>query len=379
MKKFLTVLLVVLIWIVTFESVSWLAYSKLAPASGQKNISDLLNNNDKSFSTGTRTDQGLESISEAEILPYYLYRNKPFSGIERQQINSEGYRNGTKEFGKKEKGKIRILAIGGSTTYGWLIKDYEQAWPAQLEAILNKKFNGQVEVINAGLPGGMSPELLVAFMLKDQYLDADIIIFHNGGNDAVPLFYKDYYPDYRYHRAINAAEKLRKGEKALIKNSHFFRLLYAFWLKDSSVSQSIRPEPEQKLSVQETAINVKKNQPIGFERNMETMIKIAKEQKTEIVIFPFHLARKEIYKIIPKDMRYTEKIHDSLQLGIEKNKAVLRALSKKYNLHYYEMPQDQIPLQYFFDHCHLTAQGDRMKAEFISKGVEEVIKKRISH
>ena len=79
----------------------------------KKNISDLLNNNDKSFSTGAR--QGIESASEAEILPYYFYRNKPFSGIERQQVNSEGYRNGTKEFGKKEKGKIRIIAIGGST------------------------------------------------------------------------------------------------------------------------------------------------------------------------------------------------------------------------------------------------------------------------
>jgi lysophospholipase L1-like esterase len=47
-------------------------------------------------------------------------------------------------------GVFRILALGDSTTFGWGVAQ-EQAWPAQLEAVLRAR-GVAVEVINAGVP-----------------------------------------------------------------------------------------------------------------------------------------------------------------------------------------------------------------------------------
>jgi len=347
-------------------------YSKIAPEKGRKTIDALVFNNQATGNFGDGT-----AISEIEILPYYLYRNKPLSKIEGvQQVNSEGYRNGNKEFGKKAKGTIRIITIGGSTTFGWLIKNYQQTWPSQLEEILNKKFNGKVEVINAGLPGGMSSESVVAFIMKDKFLEPDLVIFHNGGNDLAPLLYDDYYPDYRYHRAIVGADKLRPGEKKIITKSSFVKLLYAFWFKDFTPS-SVRSDPEQKVELAEAIRNVKKHSPIGFERNMETLIQEVKSVGAVPVIFPFHLASDKIYKVVPEPMRYAQKLHPAMVMAIAKNKEVLKNLSKKYNLPYHEMAADRIPLEDFFDHCHMKPEGDRMKAEFIAQYVAPIVEKRL--
>jgi lysophospholipase L1-like esterase len=359
---------------VILEFGSKVLYNKIAPEKGRKAIDSLVFNN-QSSSTGNFDDGS--AISEIEVLPYYLYRNKSFSKINGvQQVNSEGYRNGTKEFGKKEEGKIRIITIGGSTTFGWLIKDYQQTWPSQLEEMLNKKFNGQVEVINAGLPGGMSSESVVAFIMKDKFLEPDLVILHNGGNDLAPLLYDNYYPDYRYHRAIIGADKLRPGEKKIITKSNFVKLIYAFWFKDFTLS-SVRSEPEQKIELAEAIKNVKKHSPIGFERNMTTLIQESKSVGAAVVLFPFHLASDKIYEVVPEPMRYAQKLHPAMVMAIAKNKEVLKTLAKKYNLPYHEMAADRIPLENFFDHCHMKPEGDRMKAEFIAQYVSPIVEKKL--
>lgn len=377
-KNFFFNLLLLILTLVVFVSViefaSSILYDKIAPKRGKKAIEYLLFKDhyyaNKNFDDESR-------ISEIEVFPYYLYRNTPLlkiSGV--QQVNSEGYRNGAKEFGKKEKGKIRIITIGGSTTFGWLIKDYKQTWPSQLEEILNKKFSGKVEVINSGLPGGMSSESLVAFIMKDKYLEPDLVIFHNGGNDLAPLLYDNYYPDYRYHRAVIGTHKLRPGERQIISKSNFMKLIYAFWIKDF-VPNSIRSDPEQKIELVEAIKNVKKNSPIGFERNMTTLIHESKSIGADVILFPFHLASEKIYDFVPEPMRYAQKLHPAMVMGIAKNKEVLKVLAKKYNLPYHEMAADRIPLEYFFDHCHMKPEGDRIKADFIAQYVTPIIEKRL--
>jgi hypothetical protein len=303
------------------EVLSSAFYIKIAPAKGVVALESLVYDK-QSFATGNQEDG--TPVSEVEVLPYYLYRNRAFSKVnDVQQINKAGFRNGEKEFSEKKKVVIRIIAIGGSTTFGWMINDYKKTWPLQLEEILNKslKGSGKVEVINAGLPGGTSAESLVSFILNDKFLKPDFVIFHNGGNDVGPLFYKDYSPDYRNFKSVTGGHELRPGKFKLIKNSNFIKLLYAFWLQDVNLS-AIRGEPKDTATPKEALANVKNNSPVGFHRNMETLIQETFSIGAIPVIFPFHLADKKVFKTVPKQMRYSEKYHEATRIGLNKNERI---------------------------------------------------------
>jgi len=59
----------------------------------------------------------------------------------------------------KKNGRIRILAIGGSTTYGFGIGS-KFTWPRLLSEKLEREFPGRYEVINLGRPGGHLEEFI---------------------------------------------------------------------------------------------------------------------------------------------------------------------------------------------------------------------------
>ena len=67
-------------------------------------------------------------------------------------INSLGHRDPERRV-EREPGSLRVLALGGSNTYGALVADAE-TWPAQLERELAERLGGRpVEVWNLGVSG----------------------------------------------------------------------------------------------------------------------------------------------------------------------------------------------------------------------------------
>jgi lysophospholipase L1-like esterase len=370
------VLFVILFSLALLEVGSSAAFTLgLVPAESQHIIDVLIDDNARSSSTGSLIGGG----SAADISPraYYLYINAPLSATKAGiQVTADGYRNGGENITTPFKG-LRILAIGGSTTYGWLLEDYHDAWPAQLEALLKKKFGFPVQVINAGLPAGTSAELLVAYALRDQFLRPDIVIIHNGGNDAHPLFFSDYRPDYStYRTSVRGTLAARPGEKALLKHSAFARLIYAIWLKGQNLG-TVQTQPTESPSPGEAFKNVGKSQPIGFERNMNSMIALMKSQGTQPVIFPFYLAEKDVFKNLPDGLRYAESTYEPLVLGIQKNRAVQTKIAAEQKIPLYEMPPQSIPLEDFFDHCHLKKHGETLKAEFLAEKLAPLIKETV--
>ncbi len=104
--------------------------------------------------------------------------------------NSAGYR-GIEFNEKKTEGKIRVVAIGGSTTYGVGVNN-EETWPVHLSEYLGSEY----EVINLGVPGYSSVENLIqtAFHLSD--LQPDIAIYYIGLNDLRNINVKGLSPDF---------------------------------------------------------------------------------------------------------------------------------------------------------------------------------------
>jgi len=98
-------------------------------------------------------------------------------------INSYGFR-GKEISARKDKNKVRVMCLGGSTTYGVEVHD-DQSWPAILEEILNAITEGdKFEVINAGVPGYLSGHSL--YRLEHEMLDLtpDIVVVMDGLNDV---------------------------------------------------------------------------------------------------------------------------------------------------------------------------------------------------
>jgi hypothetical protein len=113
------------------------------------------------------------------------YRLKPGAPYGNLTINDLGYVG--KPFSKKKReGVLRIVCVGGSTTFCTDIRGNEYAWPAQLETLMNAAGcagGNRVEVINAGVPGYHSWHTLLRLdeLLE---LEPDVLILMDGFNDV---------------------------------------------------------------------------------------------------------------------------------------------------------------------------------------------------
>ena len=100
-------------------------------------------------------------------------------------INSLGFR-GHKISKKKPDKYLRVIALGGSTTFGVGSSENKYTYPSLLENQLNKNHelpNITFEVINAGVPGSRSINILKLFSNQILKMKADIVLIYSGWND----------------------------------------------------------------------------------------------------------------------------------------------------------------------------------------------------
>ncbi len=121
---------------------------------------------------------------EGTMTPYddaYMWRLKPHVDIEYSGITTNSLGLRSPEVTPKA-GRIRVLCIGDSTTFGDDVRDAE-SWPWQLQAMLDERAPGRFDVVNAGVPGWSSVQGL--WYLEQEGLDLapDIVIVTFGHND----------------------------------------------------------------------------------------------------------------------------------------------------------------------------------------------------
>jgi hypothetical protein len=112
-------------------------------------------------------------------LDVYLHHRVQYSA----GVNVWGYRGAP--VGRKQPGEIRILALGGSTAFGYGLP-WDQSWPYYLEQKVNAHrssgTSAPVTVVNLGIPTD-SARTFVATLNDYAYLHGDIAIFYEGYND----------------------------------------------------------------------------------------------------------------------------------------------------------------------------------------------------
>ncbi len=119
-------------------------------------------------------------------------------------INRLGFRSNSsaEPTAQKPDGVFRIIALGGSNTFGFAVSD-SQTWPAQLERVLNEKLPGRFEVWNAGLNAyNMTQKVVYARRLIKEY-EPDLLLFQQRNTGRRAFFYKArHQPFFRANKEL---------------------------------------------------------------------------------------------------------------------------------------------------------------------------------
>lgn len=112
------------------------------------------------------------NVTAYELVPGYSHRG--------EHVNAAGLRGA--EVRSRDPGSPRILAMGGSTTWGHKVDD-DETWPAALERSLRSAGLEHVEVLNGGVSGWGLEQIVLA--LEQRYVrefEPDLILVYSGWN-----------------------------------------------------------------------------------------------------------------------------------------------------------------------------------------------------
>jgi lysophospholipase L1-like esterase len=193
----------------------------------------------------------------------------------------------------EKKPALRILALGGSTTYGEAVADPKSTWPALLEEELSRTMGPDVEVLNAGVPNWTTFELLGVAAFWAPALKPDWVVVHTGFNDAFTHGYPEEggTDNTRYRHAFRI-KALPLGAGPMLRFSNVGRLLLFPWLKregfftDDVNAAMMHPRPRGKALHDEQ----KKASGAFFRRNLKNLIMLLQQSGAQVVLAPVPLA-----------------------------------------------------------------------------------------
>jgi lysophospholipase L1-like esterase len=114
-------------------------------------------------------------------LGHALVRNYDYFGW--VHVDGGGFR-GRDVSVEKAPGVLRILVLGGSTTFDTQVSRDDAAWPARMQAWLGELApNRPVEVINAGVPGYTVMDNLIRLQTELFRYQPDLLLLYDGHND----------------------------------------------------------------------------------------------------------------------------------------------------------------------------------------------------
>lgn len=295
-------------------------------------------------------------------LPYLNYGLNPAW----DDINQRGIRGDLVDVPKPD-GVYRIVALGGSTTFGHALA-VDETWPAQLERILRDEY-GPVEVVNLGSPGYYSLDSVVNLATRGLAHEPDMVIVYHGVNDAIIRMFQDtacYQGDtplfgFGMDRGI--------WQYALddLPPSALYRLLaQALGAMDSPATVNHRmahtglcpPEPSGITPVD----NLAQHPPIHFARNLRSIAGLAQSAGATMLFstFAWDVAAAESALADNPDLHQTQ----AMLTGIADQNAMLRQIAAEQGTLLVDLAAEMADGVYFQgDQVHQTVAGAARQAE----------------
>jgi lysophospholipase L1-like esterase len=301
--------------------------------------------------------------------PYLAYYPNPNYTNGQTSHNSLGYRSD--EFPlEKPDGVFRIVALGGSSTYDVSIESNEDIFTAQLEKRLKEEYGYEdVQVINAGVPGYNSWEILVNLEFRVLDLDPDLVIIYEGTNDVharmvVPSAYRGddlgrrmawQVPSvawWEHSTLLRIASRALNRTRQVSIDDFVSAPTYVSWPYESRLEED-NLDPVQVL---------KENPPIYFQRNLENMIAIVQAHDVQILF--------STWAHSPYLNDYASK--DYYQAAFKEHNDVVKAVASDWKIPVFDfaavMPQEAI---YWADGRHVNESGALIKARLFAQYIHD--------
>jgi lysophospholipase L1-like esterase len=276
--------------------------------------------------------------------------------------NSLGYR-GPEITTPKPEGVFRIATLGGSTTYGELLDNWEDTYPAQLQQMLRDEFGYEnIEVINAGVPSYNTWDSLVNFEFRILDLQPDLIIVYHAINDlAARSMPPENYHGIPGNAGIWQGDSFDPGWSALYR---YLAINLGRMPNPNDMRSLLRPYEKSaeecclQMSDEETAAHFAANPPIYFERNLRNLIAVAQANNVQVLLSSWAYFPDETVNNMNSMTRSYR------QEAIAEHNAVIQRLTEETGAYFYDLA-GSLPYNpdfWFADGVHLTASGTHEQA-----------------
>lgn len=282
-------------------------------------------------------------------LPFVEYGLSP----DYRDHNALGYRGAEVAIPKPE-GTYRIVALGGSTTYGFTGSNV--TYPSALQAVLRERLpDMQIEVVNAGVASYTSFNSLSTFAYRVLELEPDLIIIYDNAND---IFTRQVSPDcYRHldpYLGLDPRVRLAVERQPELSSSTLYRFISISlgWQPDPSRLESfLIPIARDCIPGGTPAENVVQNPPIYFERNIRSMIGVARAHDIDVMLATWAFQESS-------PLSYPWWV-----AAVEEHNDIIRALAEEYDTLFIDYrplaPQDAAS---WTDYVHMSEVGSRHQA-----------------
>jgi len=275
--------------------------------------------------------------------------------------NAHGFR-GAEFATEKAPSRLRVVALGDSSTFGWGVEEFE-AYPERLAAALAEKLgrpHDAVEVLNLGVPGYSTFQGRVLLERRALALDPDLVVWSYLSNDGAVTGESD--------RATYAERLGARG--ALLEALHHSRAFEALEAWILVARRTLRPPPD--VDPYDAA---QRNVPsyAAAAENVRAAVALARGAGVPIVLLGA-CTRGEPAQVLAEVAHETGAPHlDATGLldaaipaiGTEERYGEFRsALRKRYGAS--EVEAHRMLLAFLPDRCHPNALGHRLVADALA-------------
>lgn len=310
----------------------------------------------------------MNSVSQAYLLyipaPNYV---TPWNGI--KQNNAAGFRGDDVPL-QRSTNSLRILFLGGSTTYGEGVEHPEETFPAQVGQLLRNdpRFsNKRIEIINAGLRFGTTAEILTHYLLKFRYYKPDMVVINPGGNDPVSYLVHQYEPDYsNWRKAAPGLQPLKKQARWILASRAASIAVVMLFFPDYATGQAFAHggEATPAFWFHEREKDRLHLDELAFYNNLTSTIREIKNDGANIFLISY-----QGNPFDADDQKTFRKFYDH-------EETVLKTIGEQLAVPFAPYPLQLMPKNLWVDASHINAEGERIKAQYVFEHIADTLANR---